>query len=238
MSFQIKNNEQKTWTQIMPQALIGPDFESSILSKSDQYRISLDDEMPIVSCNSCSKPLLPSALLKHLESCIGLTQEPSKKKIEIIVKKRKLPSDQAKVSKPDKEVKRAKVAAAINLDIQCGALLENGTQCMRTISCKVHSVNVKRAVLGRSNTYDILYQEHGNKAAKKAAAAQAQAALSNSNSAPLISVNTFTPEEDILKIINIIQQNEPAPQAIYQPFSMKLWLKEKNLASIMEVFQR
>ncbi|KAJ3260784.1 hypothetical protein HK103_007347 [Boothiomyces macroporosus] len=195
--------------------------------------------MPIVSCNSCSKPLLPSALLKHLESCIGLAQEVSKKKIEIIVKKRKLPSDQAKVPKPDKEVvKKPKVAAAINLDIQCGALLENGTQCMRTISCKVHSVNVKRAVLGRSNTYDILYQEHGNKAAKKAAAVQAQAALSSSTSVPLISVNTYTPEEDVLKIMNIIQNNEPAPQATYQPFSMKLWLKEKNLASIMEVFQR
>lgn len=44
----------------------------------------------------------------------------------------------------------------INVEKQCGVLYPNGMQCARAITCKLHSVEVKRAVPGRSQPFDTL----------------------------------------------------------------------------------
>ena len=47
----------------------------------------------------------------------------------------------------------------LNLDTQCGVILENGLACTRSITCKIHPISSKRAVVGRSQSYDLLHQE-------------------------------------------------------------------------------
>ena len=66
-------------------------------------------------------------------------------------------------SKSEPAAKKAKPVAVFNPDVQCGVKTETGV-CTRAITCKMHSVFMKRAVTGRSNTYDILFAEYQAKA--------------------------------------------------------------------------
>lgn len=47
----------------------------------------------------------------------------------------------------------------IDLDRQCGVINDKGLPCSRSLTCKTHTVGSKRAVEGRSRTYDTLYLE-------------------------------------------------------------------------------
>jgi hypothetical protein len=50
-----------------------------------------------------------------------------------------------------------KTLGAVNLDRHCGVLIApSGAPCMRSISCKSHSLASKRAVIGRSKPFDEL----------------------------------------------------------------------------------
>jgi len=51
----------------------------------------------------------------------------------------------------------------IDLDKQCGVLGDNGYQCMRAITCKIHPVTSKRNVIGRSQTFDALVLQYTQK---------------------------------------------------------------------------
>ncbi|KAJ1963946.1 hypothetical protein GGI12_001744 [Dipsacomyces acuminosporus] len=91
--------------------------------------------------------------------------------------------------KKEKELKRekdlAKAKMPLDLDRQCGVVVEPGAQpCTRSLTCKTHSMALKRAVLGRSQLFDALLQAHLAKsrsaaAAKNAAARNAAAKSSN-----------------------------------------------------------
>jgi hypothetical protein len=45
----------------------------------------------------------------------------------------------------------------IDLDKQCGVILPNNLPCSRSLTCKTHSMSLKRGVVGRSQPYDVLY---------------------------------------------------------------------------------
>jgi hypothetical protein len=62
--------------------------------------------------------------------------------------------------------KKVKTVAPLNLDTQCGVKNDTG-RCGRAITCKMHSVSMKRAVVGRSTTYDALFAEYQMKSTKK-----------------------------------------------------------------------
>jgi SAGA-associated factor 73 len=47
----------------------------------------------------------------------------------------------------------------LNLDRQCGVINDKGLPCMRSLTCKTHTVGSKRAVEGRTRPYDELYIE-------------------------------------------------------------------------------
>ncbi|EIW72129.1 hypothetical protein TREMEDRAFT_24715, partial [Tremella mesenterica DSM 1558] len=47
----------------------------------------------------------------------------------------------------------------INLDKQCGVINDKLLPCSRSLTCKSHTVGAKRAVIGRSQPYDVLYLE-------------------------------------------------------------------------------
>ncbi|KAJ1564173.1 hypothetical protein HK405_015636, partial [Cladochytrium tenue] len=68
----------------------------------------------------------------------------------------------SRASKAEQKQK-SKEKGPIDLDRQCGVLGDNGVACARSITCKIHPVSAKRAVVGRSAHYDLLYQEYQSK---------------------------------------------------------------------------
>lgn len=86
----------------------------------------------------------------------------------------------AKASKPPKQPKQHKEKSSANFspDKNCGVPLPSGQPCMRSLTCKQHSMGAKRAVVGRSAAYDLLlanyHRQHQMKQAQiSATAAQA-----------------------------------------------------------------
>lgn len=84
-------------------------------------------------------------------------------------KKRKADGDMdkgpnAKKKKKDEpKAKAAKPKGPVDVERQCGVPLPNGGQCARSLTCKSHSMGLKRAVPGRSLPYDVLLQQYQKK---------------------------------------------------------------------------
>lgn len=120
--------------------------------------------MGVLRCNSCKKQIIESAFKQHLEICGKPIIKPKLPESETTVKPVSISiSEKNKEERSvlPKKIKKKQIAPpSINLDIHCGVPLDLGGVCTRSISCKVHSVPLKRKVEGRSTTYDILYQEH------------------------------------------------------------------------------
>ncbi|WVN89972.1 uncharacterized protein L203_105202 [Cryptococcus depauperatus CBS 7841] len=55
------------------------------------------------------------------------------------------------------ERKRQRANNPINLDKQCGVINDKDLPCARSLTCKTHTVGAKRAVQGRTRSYDELY---------------------------------------------------------------------------------
>ncbi|KAI9336423.1 SCA7, zinc-binding domain-containing protein [Zopfochytrium polystomum] len=71
-----------------------------------------------------------------------------------------------KPERPSKQMRheaKQKKGGPLDLDKQCGVMGDNGIVCARSITCKIHSVSAKRAVVGRSIMYDALYHEYQTK---------------------------------------------------------------------------
>jgi hypothetical protein len=86
----------------------------------------------------------------------------------------------------------------LDLDKQCGVISEiNNMPCTRSLTCKTHSMSLKRAVKGRSQPYDVLY-----------AAYQARAQALRSK---LICVHCFEPS--LIYILVIANGGVPPPSA-------------------------
>lgn len=49
------------------------------------------------------------------------------------------------------------MSGPIDYDRQCGVINDKGLPCSRSLTCKTHTVGLKRAVTGRSRPYDELY---------------------------------------------------------------------------------
>lgn len=81
-------------------------------------------------------------------------------------KKRKAPASASATAQPgeqgkkrarkERQPKQPRIKAPLNLEKQCGVLLPDGNPCMRSLTCKAHSMGAKRAVQGRSMAYDLL----------------------------------------------------------------------------------
>ncbi len=61
-----------------------------------------------------------------------------------------------KEKKDELKPKVAKPKGPIDVERQCGVMLPHGQPCGRSLCCKRHSMNAKRAVPGRSLPYDML----------------------------------------------------------------------------------
>ena len=84
-------------------------------------------------------------------------------------KKRKIDGDAEKAPNPKKKKKDepkskgAKPKGPVDVEKQCGVALPNGGFCARSLTCKSHSMGLKRAVPGRSLPYDMLLAQYQKK---------------------------------------------------------------------------
>lgn len=100
-------------------------------------------------------------------------------------KKRKIDGDAEKApgakkkKKDEPKQKGAKPKGPVDVERQCGVPLPNGGYCARSLTCKSHSMGLKRAVPGRSLPYDMLLAQYQkkNQAKQQRAAIDANAPL-------------------------------------------------------------
>ncbi|KAJ3240233.1 hypothetical protein HDU81_004370 [Chytriomyces hyalinus] len=192
------------------------------------------DSLVIVRCKVCTKPVLQSALVGHIENCRRINStaplfatsgdaafapntaasaaspslaapimtKPIKEKKEKTAKRKRekesanqfeplpvstnaqnvggktLPQgvvavapptvepapklDKVKLPKPPplpKEPRGPKPRMPVDFDKHCGVISDDGLPCIRSITCKMHSVSLKRGVAGRSLPYDTIMSE-------------------------------------------------------------------------------
>lgn len=107
-------------------------------------------------------------------------------KTTVKTKSAKKTSKQARLPKTAKPLKLLKVhkdksSANYSPDKNCGVLMPSRQPCMRSLTCKQHSMGAKRAVVGRSTAYDLLlanyHRQHQMKQAQISASAAKAAQL-------------------------------------------------------------
>ncbi|KAJ3349537.1 hypothetical protein HDU83_000455 [Entophlyctis luteolus] len=109
-----------------------------------------------------------------------------------------VPIDSVKEKEKDKSRSKAATRGPVDLDKQCGVLLESGPvlsffariltifpvdvglPCSRSITCKIHSVFAKRSVAGRTQHYDSLIAEYQMNRFNSASSGAAPLALGSS----------------------------------------------------------
>ncbi|ODV60995.1 SCA7-domain-containing protein [Ascoidea rubescens DSM 1968] len=108
---------------------------------------------------------------------------PKEKKVKAPKEKKvKAPKEKAKQKeKKQKPLPKIKIKLPVDVEIQCGVLSSNGVLCGRSLTCKMHSMGLKRAVPGRSASYDILLAAYQRKNQVKMAADLANAQAKKDN---------------------------------------------------------
>ncbi|KAF8755189.1 SCA7 protein [Rhizoctonia solani] len=114
----------------------------------------------------CDKPLLATALATHAVNCAEIRAGGDKTKLKEVrngsptVTNQMDPRRRSRRREAAKSGKGARIKGPLNLDKHCGVINKNGMPCARNITCKVHGMNAKRAVQGRTKSYDQLFIEH------------------------------------------------------------------------------
>ncbi|THH09904.1 hypothetical protein EW145_g1692 [Phellinidium pouzarii] len=125
----------------------------------------LRSEFGIVRCSECDKPVLRSAMLDHAERCRTI-RNGGKKGAKADGKKRKADEEDGfdedvtgKKKKPATKITKGRMKGPVDLDRQCGVINDKNLPCSRALTCKSHAMGAKRAVQGRSKSYDELLNE-------------------------------------------------------------------------------
>ncbi len=185
------------------------DFEKEYglgISISSNVKGSSAFEDPvIVSCNSCSLSILAHAFPTHFAECPG----------NITIKK---PATSAKKKIP---VIKKKEKKKLDLDRHCGVLMENGEYCVRSLKCKNHTLNMKRQVIGRSNSFDILYNDSSK--ASKPVVAQTN------------TVSSLSPDQEVSTILKSLESFTPSPLVIYHDPCILNLVRIKNDLLLSEI---
>ncbi|KAF2638528.1 SCA7-domain-containing protein [Massarina eburnea CBS 473.64] len=138
-------------------------------------------------------------------------------------KKRKLEGEDGKPGakkkkKDEPKAKTAKAKGPVDVEKQCGVPLPNGGCCARSLTCKSHSMGLKRAVPGRSLPYDMLLAQYQkkNQAKQQRAAIDANAPLPED----LEPSGAVDSDEETNAIMNVLKEWRPRPAAVYYPVSL------------------
>ncbi|KAF2201727.1 SCA7-domain-containing protein [Delitschia confertaspora ATCC 74209] len=136
-------------------------------------------------------------------------------------KKRKIEGDADKASnakkkkKDETKQKVAKPKGPVDVERQCGVSLGDGRFCARSLTCKSHSMGLKRAVPGRSLPYDMLlaqYQKRNH--ARIARQAMDQNAPLPDDLEPQGSIDS---DEEKEAVMNALVRYRPRPLATFTP---------------------
>ncbi|WFD34303.1 SAGA complex subunit Sgf73 [Malassezia cuniculi] len=120
---------------------------------------SLDDDIDVVVCDACSKPVLREAYSYHKENC-GLARAIAEGRTSPGILDADDGNREERAAVPEKRKTGGKKSRGpINLDRQCGVINDKGLPCSRSLTCKSHSMGAKRNVPGRSQPYDTLLFE-------------------------------------------------------------------------------
>ncbi|KAI4637556.1 hypothetical protein J4E83_000373 [Alternaria metachromatica] len=140
-------------------------------------------------------------------------------------KKRKLDGDAEKApnakkkKKDEPKQKGAKPKGPVDVERQCGVSLPNGGYCARSLTCKSHSMGLKRAVPGRSLPYDMLLAQY-----QKKNQAKIQRSLIDAN-APLPEdlepSGAVDSDEEKDSIMAALSRHRPRPMATYTHTSQR-----------------
>ncbi|KAI8579992.1 hypothetical protein K450DRAFT_240077 [Umbelopsis ramanniana AG] len=231
----------------------------------------IEEDIVVVKCKVCSKPILASNFTHHQEICEKLIEEASmaetssnlkfspnsddesvksntplykksKKKRDYdepdrghlgkkgrkgsitsinsqtsegtpVLPRKQLPNNSDKPDKKKKKEKQIKVKPPpkekppLDLDKQCGVIAgPNNLPCARSLTCKTHSMGAKRAVVGRSQPYDVLLAAYQKKSIGRP---------QNSSSSPLLQkANATTHKLRIQKkVLTGASSSTPVPEA-------------------------
>ncbi|KAF2270097.1 SCA7-domain-containing protein [Lojkania enalia] len=140
-------------------------------------------------------------------------------------KKRKIDADAEKApnakkkKKDEPKPKTAKPKGPVDVERQCGVPLANGGFCARSLTCKSHSMGLKRSVPGRSLPYDMLLAQYQkkNQAKQQRAAIDANAPLPED----LEPSGAVDSDEEKEAIMAALQRHRPRPMASFTPVSQK-----------------
>ncbi|KAF1961778.1 SCA7-domain-containing protein [Byssothecium circinans] len=139
-------------------------------------------------------------------------------------KKRKLEGDDGKPGskkkkKDEPKAKTAKPKGPVDVEKQCGVPLPNGGFCARSLTCKSHSMGLKRAVPGRRLPYDMLLAQYQkkNQAKQQRAAIDANAPLPED----LEPSGAVDSDEEKESIMAALARYRPTPAAIFHPVSLQ-----------------
>ncbi|KAL2911958.1 SAGA complex subunit Sgf73 [Polyrhizophydium stewartii] len=139
----------------------------------------------------------------------------------------------------DKKIK----GGPVNFDSQCGVMLDNGTPCARSITCKIHSVSSKRAVAGRSLPYDTLYQEHQTRSMlsrgnKERTAIAAKSIPRPAAAAPSVA-EKINQEEEVSRVLAALRSFAPTSlvPTSQSCSSLGSWAQYKRRMAMADVFR-
>jgi SAGA-associated factor 73 len=140
-------------------------------------------------------------------------------------KKRKIDADAEKApnakkkKKDEPKPKAAKPKGPVDVEKQCGVPLPNGGFCARSLTCKSHSMGLKRAVPGRSLPYDMLLAQYQkkNQARQQRIAIDANAPLAED----LEPQGSIDSDEEKEAIMTALARHRPRPAATHTFISQK-----------------
>ncbi|CAG8536638.1 13100_t:CDS:2, partial [Cetraspora pellucida] len=168
-----------SWSDLKEAVLDEDEYEEDVVLTSQEVNVPPSatygckparEESGVIQCNSCSKKLFASGFVEHTENCVKIMAMSSRST-------KKMPVDEIPVNKnmkniesianayvPNKKRKRSVTSEGpIDLDKQCGVVEHTGTQCSRSLTCKSHSMALKRAVQGRSQPFNTLLSQYPKK---------------------------------------------------------------------------
>ncbi|KAH7065781.1 SCA7, zinc-binding domain-containing protein [Paraphoma chrysanthemicola] len=124
-----------------------------------------------------------------------------------------------KKKKDEPKTKGAKPKGPVDVERQCGVPLPNGGFCARSLTCKSHSMGLKRAVPGRSLPYDMLLAQYQkkNQAKQQRAAIDANAPLPED----LEPSGAVDSDEEKDSIMAALARHRPRPLATYTHVSQR-----------------
>ncbi|KAL4081831.1 SCA7, zinc-binding domain-containing protein [Scleroderma yunnanense] len=126
-------------------------------------------DIGVVRCSECDKPVLRSAITDHTTNCNDIRSGKKwvkSKTADVELKKGKKRAadgeevdDPSEPSKKKPKMTKGRTKGPVDYDKQCGVINDKGLPCSRSLTCKAHSMGAKRAVQGRSKSYDELLLE-------------------------------------------------------------------------------